>query len=117
MMRLPPRSTRTDTLFPCTTRFRSGGLKEYGRFFRLLLWALLPMGIAIAIYLGLSHLADTYAEKAILEIDAKQIGRANVCNPTTNAHLGCRHLLEKKHQYHTTHIQSTIHHTYNTYAI
>src|SRR3546814_13417216 len=25
MIRLPPRSTRTDTLFPYTTRFRSGG--------------------------------------------------------------------------------------------
>src|SRR3546814_13786508 len=24
MIRLPPRSTRTDTLFPCTTLFRSG---------------------------------------------------------------------------------------------
>lgn len=59
---------------PGFTALLVGGLKEYGRFFRLLLWALVPMGIAIAIYLGLSHLADTYAEKAILESDAKHIG-------------------------------------------
>src|SRR3546814_4739924 len=32
MIRLPPRSTRTDTLFPYTTLFRSGG-KETGRHF------------------------------------------------------------------------------------
>src|SRR3546814_7178845 len=31
MIRRPPRSTRTDTLFPCTTLFRSGCCKEcYG---------------------------------------------------------------------------------------
>src|SRR3546814_1551293 len=32
MIRLPPRSTRTDTLFPYTTLFRSGdGVRQYGR--------------------------------------------------------------------------------------
>src|SRR3546814_3439444 len=30
MRRRPPRSTRTDTLFPYTTRFRSGGLIAQG---------------------------------------------------------------------------------------
>src|SRR3546814_15458521 len=28
MIRRPPGSTRTDTLFPCTTLFRSGGLDD-----------------------------------------------------------------------------------------
>src|SRR3546814_2737293 len=33
-------------------------------------------------------------------IDCCEIGRANVCNPVTNAHLVCRLLLEKeKHKY------------------
>src|SRR3546814_5520470 len=31
MVRRPPRSTRTDTLFPYTTRFRSPQLSGYGR--------------------------------------------------------------------------------------
>src|SRR3546814_10992706 len=31
MIRRPPRSTRTDTPFPYTTLFRSGGLKESRR--------------------------------------------------------------------------------------
>src|SRR3546814_16358697 len=30
MMRRPPRSTRSDTLFPCTTRFRSADLLWHG---------------------------------------------------------------------------------------
>src|SRR3546814_11300455 len=29
MIRRPPRSTRTDTIFPYTTRFRSGQRREY----------------------------------------------------------------------------------------
>src|SRR3546814_6708481 len=36
MIRRPPRSTRTDTLFPYTTLFRSDRLAEIGRILRLL---------------------------------------------------------------------------------
>src|SRR3546814_6920193 len=35
MIRRPPRSTRTDTLFPYTTRFRSAGALEIGHRVRL----------------------------------------------------------------------------------
>src|SRR3546814_14511910 len=31
MLRRPPRSTRTDTLFPYTTRFRSSGMDQFMR--------------------------------------------------------------------------------------
>src|SRR3546814_6872493 len=31
MIRRPPRSTRTDTLFPCTTLFRAGEIAAVGR--------------------------------------------------------------------------------------
>src|SRR3546814_11623775 len=31
MIRRPPRSTRTDTLFPYTTLFRSGGIRTHDR--------------------------------------------------------------------------------------
>src|SRR3546814_3960954 len=34
MIRRPPRSTRTDTLFPYTTLFRSGGATAVGEFHR-----------------------------------------------------------------------------------
>src|SRR3546814_8551007 len=40
MIRLPPRSTRTDTLFPYTTLFRSGGRNGW------LSWGLLDSGAA-----------------------------------------------------------------------
>src|SRR3546814_1047134 len=35
MNRLPPRSTQTDTLFPYTTLFRSGGLNSLPASFRI----------------------------------------------------------------------------------
>src|SRR3546814_3474389 len=38
----------------------------------------------------LEQIANSHTEDAALEI-----GRAHVCTPVTNAHLVCRHLLEK----------------------
>src|SRR3546814_18446899 len=35
MIRRPPRSTRTDTLFPCTTRFRAGLVGQVPRWTRI----------------------------------------------------------------------------------
>src|SRR3546814_10141735 len=36
------------------------------------------------------------AKPAVSAVDDRQIGRAHVCTPVTNAHLVCRLLLEKK---------------------
>jgi hypothetical protein len=47
-----------------------GGITEYGRMLRLLLWAIVPFGIAGGIGVGAMHLADNYAQKAILESNA-----------------------------------------------
>ncbi len=47
-----------------------GGLGEYGRMFRLLLWSLLPMGVAIAAGGGMFSWASTHSEKAILASSA-----------------------------------------------
>src|SRR3546814_14781273 len=76
MIRRPPRSTRTDTLFPYTTLFRSGQSCAARR--RIPLYAA-----------GGSRRRQDVASGA-------QIGRAHVCTPVTNAHLVCRLLLEKK---------------------
>src|SRR3546814_9398314 len=38
--------------------------------------------------------------------DRREIGRAHVCTPVTNAHLVCRLLLAKKKKKHCTHIKS-----------
>src|SRR3546814_13117556 len=52
MIRLPPRSTRTDTLFPYTTLFRSsggaiaGGLRELVELEQRFVEAVLGLGIA-----------------------------------------------------------------------
>lgn len=46
------------------------GLVEYGRMFRLLLWSLIPYGVAIGVHLLGTHLADKHAEQAVLESQA-----------------------------------------------
>src|SRR3546814_5704178 len=102
MKRRPPRSTRTDTLFPYTTLFRS---QEISR--------LLDPGArqavdnaAIARMFGLNEAQqltphfvffdDAVTDVRTIEACHKQIGRAHVLTPVTNAHLVCRLLLEKK---------------------
>lgn len=50
----------------------AGGVREYGRMLRTLLWALLPLGIAIGIGAALSNFADTQTEDAILAADVEQ---------------------------------------------
>src|SRR3546814_6849451 len=107
MIRRPPRSTRTDTLVPYTTRFRSkrnltgnrrsaakrprvskdgGGV----RLRRLLsIAAFLAAGERDAAVVLHSHrTADLRA--------GGEIGRAHVCTPVNNAHPVCRILLDKK---------------------
>jgi hypothetical protein len=48
-----------------------GGVGEYWRMFRLLLWALVPFGIALLIGGGASHAADKHAEAAVLQSSAE----------------------------------------------
>src|SRR3546814_2009130 len=74
-LRRPPRSTRTDTLFPYTTLFRSRP--------------------------GDRHAApgERNARRTVAHADAGprcEIGRAHVLTPVTNAQLVCRLLLENK---------------------
>src|SRR3546814_3056971 len=132
MSRPPPRSTRTDTLFPYTTLFRSGPRDT-------------PAGRLYVPELLALHRADGTAESraarttvpragardrrsrrgdggglrpgrhrrraaehaaarpAPAAVPGGEIGRAPVCTPVTNAHLVCRLLLEKKKiKYHNT---------------
>jgi hypothetical protein len=53
-----------------------GGIAEYGRLLRLLVWAIVPLGIACGIGGAVMHLADKFAEKAILESNADLAGHA-----------------------------------------
>src|SRR3546814_6526183 len=119
MRRRPPRSTRTDTLFPYMTLFRSQG----------------AVGGALDANAGAPGLADIVDNLLMLTTDGAQqafdslsgaqhghaqtlaldaqrrfqgllfdrlggsgpeIGRAHVCTPVTNAHIVCRLRLEKK---------------------
>src|SRR3546814_5018669 len=99
MIRRPPRSTRTDTLFPYTTLFRSAsnsrtmyrnrtqaaGVELEGAIFTL------PGGDARVSFGG--GLRKTELKQANLVSRSEEHTSET---PVTNAHLVCRLLLEKK---------------------
>src|SRR3546814_10071133 len=103
MIRRPPRSTRTDTLFPYTTLFRSHDRETVGREPAVqegagLAARVRPAGRTLA-QRHLGALPD--GVPPLLPAQACgltcQIGRAHVSTPVTNAHTACRLLLDKQH--------------------
>src|SRR3546814_4459579 len=115
MIRRPPRSTRTDTLFPYTTRFRSnsnltdrrnsgaGPLKTPGYFIPNILQNATHTSnvkrrqINAALQWQASNDLEVYLDGLYTRFKTRdKIGRAHVRTPVTNAHLVCRLLLEKK---------------------
>src|SRR3546814_6083630 len=52
MIRRPPRSTRTDTLFPYTTLFRSDGFEFWVRYKSLVGASLLAMRLAQSVFMS-----------------------------------------------------------------
>src|SRR3546814_7657790 len=94
MIRRPPRSTRTDTLFPYTTLFRS--LVEAIEYVLAAVPEESRASLLANVYVtgGLFNLPFTH-DRLFNEL-RRQIGRAHVWTPVTNAHLVCRLLLEKK---------------------
>lgn len=52
-----------------------GGLNEYGRMLRMLLWSILPLGIAFGLGMAALHLAGKNADSAILASEAENTRR------------------------------------------
>lgn len=52
-----------------------GGLNEYGRMFRMLLWSIIPLGTAIGLGMAVLHLAGKNADSAILASEAENTRR------------------------------------------
>src|SRR3546814_2903211 len=103
MIRRPPRSTRTDTLFPYTTLFRSEDVKaivcEVGEGTVHRLWEPLAVKQRPPTAYAAKFSSPYCVAAGLIHGDAGlEIGRAHVCTPVTNAHLVCRLLLEKKKQ-------------------
>src|SRR3546814_2270726 len=107
MIRRPPRSTRTDTLFPYTTLFRSGSPAEADTQ-RIeidpgivkLRGAMMGNFTAETPYLAASDAmirsGAPDAAAAVMLGGIRKIDRKSTrLNPVTNAHLVCRLLLEK----------------------
>src|SRR3546814_18435187 len=83
MLRRPPRSTRTDTRSPDTTLFRSGGTSFATLGLALFIFA--NRAAARTIIGGYKHIGIPISAQ---EFERAEIGRANVCTPVPNAHLG-----------------------------
>src|SRR3546814_10908190 len=103
MIRRPPRSTRTDTLFPYTTLFRScrhgtgrSGHRASSKAGPLLLYGRVGQRPRT----GKSQGQDRADRQSACPLRPREIGRAHVCTPVTNAHLVCLLLLEKKNKSH-----------------
>src|SRR3546814_5768752 len=106
MIRRPPRSTRTDTLFPYTTLFRSSNPVAESATGALTIADGEIVGAdgatftteRVALVSGDDqYTADAgFAEAMMIEPRKQETGRAHVCTPVTNANLVCRLLLAKK---------------------
>src|SRR3546814_3638815 len=107
MIPRPPRSTRTDTLFPFTTLVRSGLATRRRRWINMARPRC--MG-AVALRRGRCPPARSLSRSPLPTTLTRywappEIGRAHVGTPVPNAHLVCRLLLEKKNNDHKdTHI-------------
>src|SRR3546814_7867250 len=110
MIRPPPRSTRTATLFPCPTLFRSAkqtaaDLVEQAKI-------CFDSGCEVVLVEAAELLENGAPQRSLIDalrkgLDASKvlfelpgpwikIGRAHVRTPVTNAHLVCRLLLANK---------------------
>src|SRR3546814_8549582 len=124
MIRRPPRSTRTDTLFPYTTLFRSFAQRWRADLANIDLssitkaWKSIlksddrPKTHAAARDLARRAVDAGGQNYRILRMAHNQIGRAHVLTPVTNAQLVCHLLLEKQkkfnHKTSTTEIPTQI---------
>src|SRR3546814_6863568 len=89
----PPRSTRTDTLVPYTTLFRAARQVD------ALVVAQRPARDDPGLGVAGGAVLNFQAQLAVVDQQRgarREIGRAHVCTPVTNAHIVCRLLLEKR---------------------
>src|SRR3546814_8303644 len=124
MLRRPPRSTRTDTLFPYTTLFRSSigqtaiiaqttmsdsEAFRAQQFYAQRIWANRRAAVGLmqdyqsAVFTNYRMVGGEFGSfygTLLNPTNDTEIGRAHVRTPVTNAHLVCRLLLEKKKQDH-----------------
>src|SRR3546814_4367652 len=111
MIRRPPRSTRTDTLFPYTTLFRSqqglrlaplsqfdpSGLVAMARSAGCSVRTLAPYTLSTR-KLGMVSIQEYQISSSctVFNADNQPRSEEHTSEPVTNAHLVCRLLLEKK---------------------
>src|SRR3546814_11961123 len=111
MIRRPPRSTRTDTLFPYTTLFRSRGARHHVERGLGHVGVRVPGGLEVAVELAFDRrhvddvpvargrLAIGRAQHQRLESDRKSVVSGK--SVSVRVDLGGRRIIQKKHKYHT----------------
>src|SRR3546814_1299802 len=109
MIRRPPRSTRTDTLFPYTTLFRSPQPEQRVRHGRQ---CAARQNVRRRCRGRMESNARPGHQLRRGMAQREEIGRAHVRTPVTNAHLVCRLPLEKKNK--TNNTTQLIYHTQTT---
>src|SRR3546814_4964538 len=97
MLRRPPSATRTDTLFPDTTLFRSeilDGLDDNSYIFVLHCDVFCSFPLAEILAFHKTHQKECTILGKIVSFffSFQYIGRAHVLTPVTHAHLVCRPL-------------------------
>src|SRR3546814_14447405 len=92
MIRRPPRSTRTDTLFPYTTLFRSvaGSGASMGNGIGFNFFGIIGDGD------GLGNTFSAHRKRIRVVLQDVSDRKSTRRTPVTNAHLVCRLLLEHK---------------------
>src|SRR3546814_1008986 len=110
MIRRPPRSTRTDTLFPYTTRFRSAGLRGADRRRRLpLLHHPRPQGLAER------PLAEGEPRGAAAALRRRL--RAEARFPGARDHPQRRRAVARRSEEHTSELQSLMRISYAVFCL
>src|SRR3546814_3183680 len=100
MIRRPPRSTRTDTLFPYTTLFRShiSSISKLGMVVCRGTIEFVTSSFGKLPSTTLKHPATAITRvSGSTAITAREIERAHVRTPVTNAQHVCRPLIETQH--------------------
>src|SRR3546814_6680693 len=92
MIRRPPRSTRTDTLFPYTTLFRSSDH---------------PWSRSIRVHMGMTQGVPRLPALLIGGLESSGIPRANICQPR----------LQSRSEEHTSELQSLMRISYAVFCL
>src|SRR3546814_2353866 len=112
MIRRPPRSTRTDTLFPYTTLFRSPFVRQALVHVRIVLRVVLPITMLTPFFVRLQRLSQVLASQ-IRDLDRAQVPVVSAYPVVEILHRHCTQRSEE----HTSELQSLMRISYAVFCL